>query len=117
MFSPLHIFEITKQKGSRDAVLIDCMEQVLLYETRSKITWQDGIKFALLACSVANDFALNQLNTTIGMSLDLHVKPPTYTYFASKLRQQAANFDQTEQDNKLQKRRDPNPQQVLMHAL
>ena len=78
---------------------------------------QDGIKFALLAHSIANNPVLNQLTITIKMSLDLNGKPPTYAYFASKLRQQAANSDQTEQDNKLHKRRALNPQQVLMHAL
>ena len=40
-----------------------------------------------------------------------------YVYFAGKLRKQAANFDQTDKDGKLQKRRDTNFQQVLMHAL
>ena len=48
MFSRLHALEITDQKGSRDDFLINFMEQVLLYETRAKITLQDDIKFSLL---------------------------------------------------------------------
>ena len=45
MFSRLHALDITDRKGSRDDFLIIFTEQVLLYETRAKITLQDNIKF------------------------------------------------------------------------
>ena len=38
MFSRLHTLDITDRKGSRDAFLITFTEQVLLFETRAKIT-------------------------------------------------------------------------------
>ena len=117
IFSRLHTLDITDRKGSQDDFLINFTEQVLLYETRAKITLQDGIKFALLARSVTNNSDCDQLTTTIRMILDLHGQPPTYAYFGSKLWQQAANLDQIEQDGKLHKCCFLNPQQVLLHAL
>lgn len=59
LFSNLYAFDVTTQKGTRYEFLVQYTRQILDYETRSGVVFDDG------SCSVVNDPELNQITTHI----------------------------------------------------